>query len=242
MRKLICILLILCVAFALSANALAAEFANMYTLLQDWETNGYPDDVGSIYSTDGTPYNFTVQLVGDDIEARADEIRAMLDDPTTVTFEKGTYTDKQLHEISSEIADAYMTDGSGVYSVGVGWGSNGGFGASGKEMRVVVTAAEDKAVALYQELGGKYGDAVVVESRDSAPELVEEAPAEPEEDIAEPAEEAAAEPAAAAEPEPEAKDDKIPEKTESKILEITFIVMGALAAFLIIFMRRRKRR
>ena len=76
MKKLICILLILCLAFALSANVLAAEFANAYTLLQDWEENGYPDDVGSIYSTDGTPYNFTVQLVGDDIEARADEIRA----------------------------------------------------------------------------------------------------------------------------------------------------------------------
>ena len=175
MKKLICVCLILCLALALSAGVLAAQFANAYTLLQDWETNGYPDDVGSIYSTDGTPYNLTVQLVGDNFEARAEEIRAMLDDPSTISFEKGTYTDKQLHEISSEIADAYIKDGSGVQSVGVGWGSSGGFGASGKEMRVVVTADEDRAVDLYQELGSKYGDAVVVEASKGKPELTDDA-------------------------------------------------------------------
>ena len=237
MKKLVCIFLILCLAFALSANVLAAEFANMYTLLQEWETNGYPDDVGSIYSTDGSPYNFTVQLVGDDIEARADEIRAMLDDPSTVTFEKGTYTDKQLHEISSEIADAYMTDGSGVQSVGVGWGSNGGFGASGKEMRVVVLADEDRAIDLYQELGSKYGEAVIVEAAQGKLEYTEEPSAEPEAAAAEPAPAADTDTAA----ESEAKENKISEKTESTILEITFIVMGALVAFLIILSRRRKK-
>ena len=104
MKKLACILMIICLAFAFHAVVQAAEFANAYTLLQEWETNGYPDDVGSIYSTDGTPYNLTVQLVGSDFEARAEEIRAMLDDPSTISFEKGTYSDKQLHEISSEIA------------------------------------------------------------------------------------------------------------------------------------------
>ncbi len=238
MRKLICILLILCLAFALSANVLAAEFANMYELLMYWEENGYPDDVGSIYSSDGSAYNFTVQLVGDDISARSDELRAMLDDPSTVTFEKGTFTDKQLHEISNEIAESYMTEDSGIQSVAVGWGSNGkGFGVSGKEMRVVVVADEDRAVDLYQELGSKYGEAVIVEAAKGELEYTEQTPAEPEE-AAEPA--ADAEPAA--EPEPEAKENKISEQTETKILEITFIVMGALAAFLIIFLRRRKNR
>ena len=175
MRKLICIVLILCLAFALSANVLAAEFANMYTLLQYWDENGFPDDVGSIYSTDGSPYNLTVQLVGDDIEARADEIRAMLDDPSTITFEKGTFTDKQLHEISSEIAETYMTDGSGIQSVAVGWGSNGkGFGSSGKEMRVVVKADDEKAIELAQALGNKYGEAVFVEVSRSETETVDE--------------------------------------------------------------------
>ena len=237
MKKLICILLIACLAFALNVNVLAAEFANMYTLLQEWETNGYPDDVGSIYSTDGSPYNFTVQLVGDDIEARADEIRAMLDDPSTVTFEKGTYTDKQLHEISSEIANTYMTDGSGVQSVGVGWGSNGGFGASGKEMRVVVVADEDRAIDLYQELGSKYGEAVIVEASKGELKPTEEPSAEQEAADEQlitpgPAENAA---------KSEAKENKIPEKTESTILEITFIAMGAIAAFLIILSRRRKK-
>ena len=237
MKKLICILLILCLAFALGANVLAAQFANAYTLLQDWETNGYPDDVGSIYSTDGTPYNLTVQLVGDDFEARAEEIRAMLDDPSTISFEKGTYTDKQLHEISAEISEAYMTAGSGVQSVGVGWGSNGGFGASGKEMRVVVRADEDRAIDLAQELGNKYGEAVIVEASQGELEPTEDAPAEPETpELISPA---PAEEAPASDTQEPAK---ISEKTESRILEITFIVMGALAAVLIILARRRKRK
>ena len=238
MKKLICILLILCLACAYSASVLAAEFANAYTLLQDWETNGYPDDVGSIYSTDGTPYNLTVQLVSSNFEARAEEIRAMLDDPSTISFEKGTYTDKQLHEISSEIADAYIKDGTGVQSVGVGWGSSGGFGASGKEMRVVVVADEDRAVDLYQELGSKYGEAVIVEAakgelqpteesseaKESDDQLISPAPADDE--------------ASTADTEAPAQ---ISEKTESRILDYTFIAMGALAAVLIIALRRRKR-
>ena len=244
MKRLFCILLILCLACSLSAAAQAAQFANAYTLLQDWETNGYPDDVGSIYSTDGTPYNLTVQLVGDDFEARAEEIRAMLDDPSTISFEKGTYTDKQLHEISSEIADAYVKEGTGVQSVGVGWGTNGGFGASGKEMRVVVRADEAKAIALAQELGQKYGEAVIVEVArgDLAPteeaepaeaednQLISPAPAQDEADAAE--EDAAAS-------EPEAKEKKISEDTLYTVLAI---VLGAFAAFLIIFLRRKKRK
>lgn len=238
MKKLACILMIICLAFAFHAVVQAAEFANAYTLLQEWETNGYPDDVGSIYSTDGTPYNLTVQLVGSDFEARAEEIRAMLDDPSTISFEKGTYSDKQLHEISSEIADAYIKDGTGVQSVGVGWGSNGGFGASGKEMRVIVTADEDRAVDLYQELGSKYGDAVIVEAakgelqpteessgtEDADGQLISPAPATDEAPTADPAE-----------------PDQIPEKTESRILDYVFIALGAMAAVLIILIRRRKR-
>ena len=42
MKQLICILLILCLAFALSAGVLAAEFANAYTLLQYWEQSFVP--------------------------------------------------------------------------------------------------------------------------------------------------------------------------------------------------------
>ena len=240
MKRLLCFLLILCLALSLPIAAQAAQFANAYTLLQDWETNGYPDDVGSIYSTDGTPYNLTVQLVGDNFEARAEEIRAMLDDPSTISFEKGTYTDQQLHEISAEIADAYLTEGSGVQSVGVGWGTNGGFGESGKEMRVVVRADEDRAIDLAQELGNKYGEAVIVEAAEGELEFAEEAPAAEEE-----ANDQLISPAPSAEEAPAAEADApahISEKTESRILEITFIAMGAAAAVLIILARRRKRK
>ena len=240
MKRLLCFLLILCLALSLPIAAQAAQFANAYTLLQDWETNGYPDDVGSIYSTDGTPYNLTVQLVGDNFEARAEEIRAMLDDPSTISFEKGTYTDKQLHEISAEITDAYLTEGSGVQSVGVGWGTNGGFGESGKEMRVVVRADEAHAIDLAQELGSKYGDAVIVESSEGKPELTDATDEATEEAMEEaPADEQLISPAPDEAPEEPAH---ISEKTEARILEITFIAMGAAAAVLIILARRRKRK
>lgn len=238
MKKLLCTALALCLLFALSANVFAAEFANMYTLLQYWEENGYPDDVGSIYSTDGSPYNFTVQLVGDDITERADEIRAMLIDPSTVTFEKGQFTDKQLHEIRQEIQDTYMTDG--ISSVSVGWGNAGGFGASGKELRVVVTTDEAHAIDLAQTLGQRYGEAVAVQiAAPEAEEIGEPKAEEPEAEEPEaPAEPEAQSPSA---PTPPTQSQRIPEKTESAILWITFLVLGAAAVCLLLLARRKKK-
>ena len=209
-----------------------------------WETDDLYGWLNKNAKPDGTPYNLTVQLVGDNFEARAEEIRAMLDDPSTISFEKGTYTDQQLHEISAEITDAYLTEGSGVQSVGVGWGTNGGFGASGKEMRVVVRADEDRAIDLAQELGSKYGDAVIVESSEGKPELTDatdEATEEATEEAMEeaPADEQLISPAPDEAPEEPAH---ISEQTEARILEITFIAMGAATAVLIILARRRKRK
>lgn len=257
MKKLICVLLTLALALCLSSAVLAdspEKYDTMFDLLEHWEEDGFPDDIGSIYSTDGTYGNLTVQIVGDDIEARADEIRAMLADPSTVTFEQGQFTDKQLHEISAEIREKYMTEDSGITNVAAGWGRSGGFGPSGQEMRVVVSADEDKLIELAQTLGERYGDAVIVQpssmdqtQTDSEAETGE---TEPEAAASEP--EAAAEPAATSEPEgqddapttgmPDPNAGRISEKTESTILSITFIALGALAGFLIVFFRRKNRK
>ena len=254
MKKLICVLLTLALTLCLSSAVFAGDaekFSDMFALLDYWGENGYPDDVGSIYSTDGTYGNFTVQLVTDDLEAREAEIRAMLEDSSNVTFEKGTFTDKQLHEISQEIRDEYMVEGSGITNVAAGWGSGGGFGPSGQEMRVVVTAEEDKLIELAQTLGQRYGDAVIVQPVQQQTQTAEEEPES--EPAAETQSEAAGQKAsdvqsaADAQATADGQSDtsetgRISEKTESTILSITFIALGALAAFLIIYFRRKTRK
>lgn len=249
MKKLICVLLTLVLMLCLSSAAFAEgaeKYGSMMELLEHWEEVGFPDDIGSIYSTDGTYGNMTVQIVGDNFEARAEEIRNMLADPDSVTFEQGQFTDKQLHEISAEIREQYMTEGSGITNVTAGWGRSGGFGPSGQEMRVVVSADEDKVIELAQTLGQRYGDAVIVQ-----PSSMDQTQADPNEAVGEPDPgETAAEPAQelitpvpATDTDPGMSEGagRISEKTESTILSITFIALGALAAFLIIFFRRRKR-
>ena len=249
MKKLICLLLTLALTLCLSSAVLAGgaeKFSDMFALMDYWAENGYPDDVGSIYSTDGTYGNFTVQLVTDDLEAREAEIRAMLEDSSTVTFEKGTFTDKQLHEISQEIRDEYMVEGSGITNVAAGWGSGGGFGPSGQEIRVVVTAEEDKLIELAQTLGQRYGDAVIVQPVARKTETAEEEPEAPtqSEPAAQKADaQAAADSQSAADGQSDTTETgRISEKTESTILSITFIALGALAGFLIVFLRRKNRK
>ena len=248
MKKLICVLLTLALLLCLSTAVLAEgaeKYPNMLALLEHWEEVGFPDDVGSIYSTDGTMDNFTVQIVGDDIEARAEEIRALLADPDSVTFEQGQFTDKQLHEISAEIREQYMTEGSGITNVTAGWGRSGGFGPSGQEMRVVVSADEDKVIELAQTLGQRYGDAVIVQ-----PSSMDQTQADPNEAVGEPdPAQTASEPEQLISPPPATDTDpdmnegagRISEQAESAILSVTFIALGALAAFLIIFFRRKNR-
>ena len=249
MKKLICIALTLALLLCMSTAVLAEgaeKYPNMLALLEHWEEVGFPDDVGSIYSTDGTMDNFTVQIVGDDIEARAEEIRALLADPDSVTFEQGQFTDKQLHEVSAEIREQYMTEGSGITNVTAGWGRSGGFGPSGQEMRVVVSADEDKVIELAQTLGQRYGDAVIVQ-----PSSMDQTQADPNEAVGEPdPAQTASEPEQLISPPPATDTDpgmnegagRISEQAESTILSVTFIALGALAAFLIIFFRRKNRK
>ena len=252
MKKPICVVLTLVLLLCMSSAVMAEgpeKYANMMELLEHWEEVGFPDDIGSIYSTDGTYGNFTVQIVSDDFDARAEEIRSMLADPGSVTFERGQFTDKQLHEISAEIREQYMTEGSGITNVTAGWGRSGGFGPSGQEMRVVVSADEDKLIDLAQELGQRYGDAVIVQpssmdqTQDEPEQTAEadpgESAAEPSQQLISPAPEDQTDTPTTGMPDPNA--GRISEKTESTILSITFIVLGALAAFLIIFFRRKKR-
>ena len=164
MKRIICFLFALCLCLSLTAGVMAAPYADISALFQYWEEFGYPEDVAGVYSTDGSPYNLTVMLIGDEDGSREAEIRAMLNDDSGATFEAGSYSQERLQQINDEITEFYMYEGSGIYGSGIGWGLEGGFGESGSEFRVVVTAEEDR-VAEYQDIfSGVYGDAVVVEA------------------------------------------------------------------------------
>ena len=164
MRRIICILFVLCLCISMSIGVMAAPYADISALFQYWEEFGYPDDVAGVYSTDGSAYNLTVQLVGDEDGSREAEIRAMLNDDSEVTFESSTYSQERLQSINQEITEFYMYEGSGIYGSGIGWGLDGGFGESGSEFRVVVTVDETRLEEYRSIFSGIYGDAVVLEA------------------------------------------------------------------------------
>lgn len=176
-RRLICALFALCLCLALGMSAMAAPYADISALFQHWEQSGYPEDVAGVYSTDGSTYNLTVQLIGDKDGSREAEIRAMLNDDSGVRFEAGTYSHQRLLQIHEEITDAYLFEGSGLYACGIGWGMDGGFGESGKESRVVVTVDEARLEEYTAAFSGVYGDAVVVEAGEQPVLTTEEAAA-----------------------------------------------------------------
>lgn len=251
MKKLICVLLTLCLLWVLCLSASAAKYADVFALMSDWEANGYPADVAGICSTDGSADHITILLVGDDDGSRAAEISAMLEDPSTITFGVGSYTEASLQAIDAEICDEFLNADSGIFSCGVGWGQNGGFGPSGNELRVVVTADADRA-AEYQELfQDRYGDAVVVEASER-PQLEDELDSELSTELPEAAPEndiygdLTEEPIAA--PEPTSDEAAIPD-TEAAPSEmstfvwiILFAAVIALAAVLVCLLRKSRKK
>lgn len=164
MKRFVCILFALCLCFSMGMAAMAAPYADISVLFEVWEEFGYPDDVGGVYSTDGSVDRLTVLLVGDEDGSREAEIRAMLNDDSEATFEASTYSYNRLLEIHQEVTGDYLFEDLEFHSCGIGWGQDGGFGESGHELRVVLTVDEAR-LEEYREMFSKvYGDAVVVEA------------------------------------------------------------------------------
>ncbi len=240
MKKLICTFLALCLVFSLSVSAMAAEYANIFDLMLDWEENGYPDDVGGVYSTDGTSESLTVLLVDDGDHSRENEIRAMLDDDTTASFAACQYSMSQLQTIRNEIVNAYMEEDHDIYGCGVGWGSNGGFGASGQELRVIVTVAEDRVEEYSSLLSERYADAVVVEAGEMV--YTEDAEADLEEDLFENADDATIDDALATAPQEAPTTNAAPseESKSATVWIVALAVVVVLARGLFFLLRRKK--
>lgn len=162
MKKLTaCLTGILVLAMCLGIPAFAAEYEDAYALISDWKKNGYPDDVGAAFSTDGSMERFTILLTGDTAE-REEEIRAMLSSDDGLTFGSAEYSINTLRGVRDEILSTYSEDA--IQDCTVGWGTDGGFGESGNEYRVVVDAYGDSADAYASTFSEFYGDMVVVES------------------------------------------------------------------------------
>lgn len=164
MRRLFAVFFALCLCLSLVTGVMAAPYADISALFQFWEEFGYPEDVAGVYSTDGSAENLTVMLVGDNDGSREAEIRAMLNDDSGATFEAGSYSQERLQSINDEITEFYMYEGSGIHGCGIGWGMDGGFGASGSEFRVIVTVEEERVEEYLSMFSRIYGDAVVVEA------------------------------------------------------------------------------
>lgn len=181
MKRFVSILIALALALCLAGAAVAAETApdelraDAEALFQDWEMNGYPDDVGGVYCDQDT--GGLVILLVNGTDARRQELLALAGNPAAgLAFGESKYSYNQMRAVQDEIA-ARMGDGD-IHSVAVGWTSaNGqvtGFGDSGKEFRVVVSVDEsayDQYAAAWQ---AQYGDMIYVETGE-APVLLDDA-------------------------------------------------------------------
>ncbi len=165
MKRALLIFLTLCLLCTCSLQVLAAPmYKNIMELYQDWEQNGYPLYVSGVYSTDGSEDHLTVLLVKEAAEQAEAEIRAALEDDSTVSFEEGNYGFALLESINEEITRDYLNGSSGIYGCGIGWGSDGqGFGPSGRELRVILTVEESRLEEYQSLFAERYGEAVVVE-------------------------------------------------------------------------------
>lgn len=153
---------------SLSPNV--GQFENIWNLYMHWETEGYPDYVGFVYSTDGSENNLTVLLVGDGGTTES-QIRSMLIDDSGLSFGTAKYSYNELNAVAEEIVDTYLLkneQNEQFHSVGVGWtsvdGEVTGFGESGKEPRVCVGVDQEIINEYAEQFGQRYGDKVVLET------------------------------------------------------------------------------
>ncbi len=178
MKKLIAFLIALTCILSFYMTALAAnsdsnkslspvsgKYENIVALYEHWETKGYPDYVGFVFSTDGSENNLTVLLVGDDGTAEK-QIRSMLISDSGLSFGSAKYSYNELRAIAEEISSDYLENNNLFYDIGVGWGGVGdgapGFGASGKEPRVVVGVDKSILTEYTKKFEKLYSDKVVL--------------------------------------------------------------------------------
>jgi len=165
--KRISILISLLFVFCFANTTLAKEpFSDAQALYNDWETNGYPDDVGNVYFDDATS-DLVITLVNP-TEARKQEIFGMIKTTAHLSFGESQYAYNDMLKVQKEIEAEVLSKKKNISGVGIGWRIDGdkvtGFGPSGKEARVVVTVDPGMLEEYTKTLRAQYGDMVYVES------------------------------------------------------------------------------
>ena len=166
MKKAVCAIFIfmMLAGFGMAARA---ETGNPVPLLEDvsaalneltafWGAGQYPADVGGMsYSA---KLGKAVVLLVRNTAARQAEIRRLVSVPNALIFFGCKYSYSELQAVHGELARRMLTGTkSGIAGIGIG----AGFGMSGYEFRVIVTAAsQEDSVRLSKELSALYGDKV----------------------------------------------------------------------------------
>jgi len=180
MKKLAAILLVIILVMSMIPAALAAQYEDANWLYADWELNGYPDDVGGVYSYDGDPTHLCILLVGDD-GTREEEIRSSLNNSEHVRFSSAERPFKEFIALRDEVSAAYQNESHGVTVCKIVWNEKAG------TFSVSVEINEEKLAETAKLLGEKYGDAVIVSGLEND-DAETEGDAAPDEDGAEPKE------------------------------------------------------
>ena len=130
----------------------------LQTLFEQWETSGYPDDIGGIFIDD--EISKVVFLIVNPTPERTDELSKLF--PDEVLYKPCKYPYNELRIIQSEIA-TIMNSNNGIYGIGIGNSVDGhGNGKSGREFRTIVNVDESVLDHYRKGFTALYNDRVVV--------------------------------------------------------------------------------
>ena len=160
MRRTVILLLVLMLAVSLCAPALAAQYQDANWLFADWELNGYPGDVGGVYSYDGDATHLCILLL-DRTPEREEEIRALLEDAETLKFGDATRSYAEVLAVRDMVEAEYLDD-EGVAGIGVTVND------AKTDFVVSVDVTADRYEDINAAISGKYGATVEVVCSEAA--------------------------------------------------------------------------
>lgn len=132
-------------------------------LVTEWETTGYPDNVGYLYY-DNDFGKYVIGLVDAD-ESHKNEIKSKVSESESLIFETATYSFNDLLNIQDKIVNemaAQSDETKNIHSVVIG-----GLGEiNGKEPRVIVGVDKSSLDDYTKKFEALYGGMVYVEGED----------------------------------------------------------------------------
>lgn len=156
MKKLgaLLIAVIILIVGVTTVSAAEKSFANGGDLYQYWATvTGYPEYVCGVWSADGTERNLVIALTENDKgNAGREEILAMVEDDTSVSFTYAKHSYAELRAIQNALTE-YLSYDKGIYEVGVDETDNC--------VSVGIDTTKENSKAFMQECFELYGDKVV---------------------------------------------------------------------------------